>query len=449
MHDPSSDPDLAALYASDRRAALEKALTEVHPTTAAAFLGELPAGEVWSLLQSLEPARAAEVFAALEDDFQVELTELANAEQLVPLLAELAPDDRADLVQAMDEEVRDEVLPLLARAERENIRRLASYEEETAGALMTTDYATLPETISIQDALEKLRREAPDKETIYYVYVVDSERRLRGLVSLKDLIVARPKGRTVGDIAHRDVVSVRVDQDQEEVARILSDYDFLAIPVVDPEQRLVGIVTFDDAMDVMEDEAEEDLYHMASVSTEERIDTPLLASVRLRWGWLVINLGTALLAAVTVGLFESTIARFTALAVMMPIIAGMGGNAGTQTMAVVVRGLALGELSFAECWKVLLKEVGVGLINGTINGALMAGIAFWWYGNPWLGLIMLFAMMGNLAIAGVFGAGFPLALKALGHDPALASSIFITTATDVGGFLLFLGLATVFMHYLV
>lgn len=375
--DPLMEPGRSGLYASGDRAAREEALAGVHPATAAAFLSELAASEVWGLLKAMEPEQAAEVFAVLEDQLQVQLTREASAEELVPLLAELAPDDRADLVQAMDEDVLDEVLPLLARAERENIRRLASYEEETAGALMTTDYATLPESISVQDALEKLRREAPDKETIYYVYVVDQERRLRGLVSLKDLIITRPKGRTVGEIAHRDVVSVRVDQDQEEVARVLSDYDFLAIPVVDDEQRLVGIVTFDDAMDVMEEEAEEDLYHMASVSTEERIDTPLLGSVRLRWGWLVINLGTAVLAAMTVGLFESTIARFTALAVLMPIIAGMGGNAGTQTMAVVVRALALGRLTFAESRKVMLKEIGVGLINGTITGALMAGLALW------------------------------------------------------------------------
>ncbi len=448
MNDPVAAPDLSVLYASQDRPAVQEALQSVHPATAAEFLGDLPPPEVWALIGELEPRRAAELFAALDDDFQAALVKHEAAEKVAEIVAELAPDDRADLVQAMDEEVRYAVLPLLARAERENIRRLASYEAETAGALMTTDYAALPEGISVLDALDRLRLEAPDKETIYYVYLLDADRRLTGLVSLKDLILARPKTRTVSEIAHRDVVAVRVDQDQEEVARTLSDYDFLAIPVVDGEGRLVGIVTFDDAMDVIEDEAEEDLYQMASVSTEERVDTPLLTSVRLRWVWLVINLGTAILAALTVGLFEDTIARFTALAVMMPIIAGMGGNAGTQTMAVVVRGLALGDLSFAKSWRFLLKEVGVGLANGTINGVLIAAIALLWYGNAWLGLIMLMAMIGNLVIAGICGAAFPLLLKACGKDPALASTIFITTATDVGGFLVFLGLASVFLSHL-
>jgi len=441
-------PDLSFLYASGDKAALRKALESVHPATAAEFLSELPAPDIWRLLDELDTKRAGEVIGALDEDLQVQLAAQESPEKVAAIVAELPPDDRADLVLAMDEEVRYAVLPLIARAERENIRRLASYEAETAGALMTTDYAALPESISVQDALERLRLEAPDRETIYYVYLLDAERRLTGLVSLKDLIVARPRTLAVGEIAHRDVVTVRVDQDQEEVARTLSDYDFLAIPVVDAEQRLVGIVTFDDAMDIIEEEAEEDIFQMASVSTEESIDTPLLASVRLRWMWLVINLGTAILAALTVALFEDTIAQFTALAVMMPIIAGMGGNAGTQTMAVVVRGLALGKLRFANSWRLLLKEIGVGLANGMITGVLMGVIAVLWYGNPWLGLIMLLAMIGNLVIAGLFGALFPVLLKASGKDPALASTIFITTATDVGGFLLFLGLSTAFLRCL-
>ncbi|MFO8006845.1 MAG: magnesium transporter [Candidatus Brocadiia bacterium] len=448
MRDPIVVPELSGLYASGNQTALREALETIHPTTAAEFLAGLPAPEAWDLLGELDDRRAAELFAALDEEIQVELVKQAAPEHVAGVLAEMASDDRADLVQAMDDEVRYAVLPLVARAERENIRRLASYAEETAGALMTTDYAALPESISVQDALERLRLEAPDKETIYYVYLLDADRRLTGLVSLKDLILTKPKTRTVGEIAHRDVIAVRVDQDQEEVAHTLSDYDFLAIPVVDAEGCLVGIVTFDDAMDVIEEEAEEDLYQMASVSTEEAVDTPLLTSVKLRCGWLVINLGTGILAALTVGLFENTIAQFTALAIMMPIIAGMGGNAGTQTMAVMVRGVALGKVSFTDSWKFLLKEIGVGFANGMITGVLMAAIAVLWYGNLWLGIIMLLAMVGNLMVAGLFGAAFPLLLKACGKDPALASAIFITTATDVGGFMIFLGLATMFLHYL-
>jgi len=441
--------DLEASLASGDLAGLKEICEAVHPATVADFLGVLPPPEIWRILDGFDAELAAEIFSDLDDDLQAKLVASQSPEHMARLLAEMAPDDRADLVQQMDEGVRHDILPLLARAERENIRRLISYRDDTAGAIMTTDYASLPEDLTVAEALERLRHEAPDKETIYYIYVVNRERRLTGFLSLKDLILARLATTKVAEIVYHDVISVHVDDDQEDVARLLADYDFLAIPVVDSEQRLVGIVTFDDVIDVIEEEAEEDLYRMASVSTEERVSTAPLTSVRLRSGWLVVNLGTAILAALTVSLFEPTIAKFVALAAMMPIIAGMGGNAGTQTMAVMVRGLALGELTFRSAWKVILKEIAVGFANGAITGVIMAGIAMLWYGNPWLGLIMFLAMIANLMIAGFFGAAFPLALKALKCDPAVASTIFITTATDVGGFFVFLGLATVFIKYLV
>ncbi|MFP4176958.1 MAG: magnesium transporter [Planctomycetota bacterium] len=448
MQEEEGLEELSEQYESGSRDELLDSLLTVHPAMAARFMEDVPVNEIWALLKDLDNRHAAEIFECLDDELKNELVAVVDSRTLARLLVELAADDRTDLVQDMDEEKRHEVLPLLARAERENIRRLASYEEETAGALMTTDYAALPENISVGEALDRLRLEAPDKETIYYVYVIDENRVLTGLVSLKNLILSHPKTRTVGDIAQRDVVSVKVDQDQEEVAHTLSEYDFLAIPVVNDDNVLVGIVTFDDAMDVIEDEAEEDLFQMASVSPEEGINTPLLTSVSLRWRWLVINLGTAVLASISVAFFESAIAQITALAVMMPIIAGMGGNAGTQTMAVMVRGLALEELKLRESWQVILKEIGVGLVNGAITGGLIAVIAIMWYGNPYLGVIMFLAMVGNLAIAGLFGVAFPVILKWLGADPALASTIFITTATDIGGFVIFLGLATIFIQYL-
>jgi len=449
MKAPLLVSDLHDLLADNDVAGLKQVCETIHPATVAEFLGHLAPADVWRILRSLDPEPAAEVFSNLDDDLQADLATSQPPDEVARLLAEMAPDDRADLVNKMEDDARHKVLPLLAQAERENIRRLTGYKEGTAGALMTTDYAALPENITAAQALERLRLEAPDKETIYYIYLVDAERHLTGFFSLKDLIVASPPTKMVSEIAHRDVVSVHVDDDQEDVARRLAEYDFLAVPVVDSEQRLVGIITFDDAMDVLEEEAEEDLYHMAAVSTAEDVSTPVLASVRLRWLWLVINLGTAILAAWTVSLFESTIAKFVALAAMMPIIAGMGGNAGTQTMAVIVRALALGEVSFRDSRRVILKEICVGFANGAINGILMAAIAVLWYGNLWLGLIMFLAMIANLMLAGFFGAVFPLGLKALRCDPALASTIFITTATDVGGFFVFLGLATLFLRHLV
>lgn len=449
MDNPLVSFELHQLLERNETESLKQAFENLHQATVAEFLGTVPPERVWPLLMRVEVKRRAEIFRDLNLELQVKLVSTQAPPEVAELLGEMAPDDRADLIQKLDDDVRQEILPLLARAERENIRRLTSYAEDTAGAIMTTDYVALPEDITVGQAWEELRIQAPDKETIYSIYVVDRQRHLTGFLTLKDLILARPATRRLGEVAQGEVVSVRAEDDQEGVARKLSDYDFVAIPVVDSENCLVGIVTFDDVIDVVDEEAGEDLYHMASVSTDEKVSTPFFTSVRLRWWWLLINLGTSILAALTVSLFAGTIARYVALAVMMPIVAGMGGNAGTQTMAVVVRGLALGELTLRNSWAVILKEVGVGLVNGMINGLVMAGIAYAWYRNFWLSLIMFLAMIANLMIAGLFGAALPVVLKLLRFDPALASSIFITTATDVGGFTIFLGLAALLSRFLI
>jgi magnesium transporter len=335
----------------------------------------------------------------------------------------------------------------LVKAERQNILKLITYPEDSAGAYMTTDYAFLHPALPIRAALDQLRFQASKKETIYYVYVVDYSRRLIGFVSLEDLILGRPDHH-VSDIMNRNVISVRVDDDIEIVVKEMRHYDFLAMPVVDGDQRLVGIITFDDVFDVMTEEATEDMYLLANLDTDEKITSSLSRSVKLRVPWLLINLGTALLAAFTVSRFSDTIASFVALASLMPIVAGIGGNAGTQSLTVVVRALALGEIKVRGNWRVLLKQIGVGLFSGLICGVVMGGIAYVWHGNLWLSFILWMAMTANLIIAGLFGALVPITLRKLKLDPALGSSIFVTMATDVGGFLTFLGLSTLLLHHL-
>jgi magnesium transporter len=282
---------------------------------------------------------------------------------------------------------------------------------------------------------------------VFYLYVVDGRRHLVGVTSLRRLLLVSPET-PLKRIMTPDVISVRVDTDQEEVARQVASYNLLAVPVVDEENKLVGVITVDDVIDVIKDEATEDLLRLAGVSGDERVAAPASEALRKRLPWLAVNLATAFVAASVVALFEGTISRATALAVFMPIVAGMGGNAATQTLTVIVRGLALGELGWSNARKALMKEAAVGLGNGVVLGVIAAGVAWVAKGDPMLGLLLGMAMVLNMFVAATAGTLVPLGLKALKVDPALASSVFITTFTDVVGFAAFLGLATIFLRYL-
>jgi magnesium transporter len=283
---------------------------------------------------------------------------------------------------------------------------------------------------------------------VFYLYVVDERRHLVGVVSLRRLLLVSPET-PLKRIMTTDLISARVDMDQEEVARQVASYNLLAIPVVDEESKLVGVITVDDVIDVIKDEATEDIYRLAGVAGDERAFTPALESLRKRLPWLGVNLATAFLAASVVALFEGTIEQITALAVFMPIVAGMGGNAATQTLTVIVRGIALGELTWSNARKALVKEAAVGVGNGVILGLVAAVVAWATRGNPVLGLVLCAAMIINMFVAATAGTLVPLGLRAASIDPALASSVFITTLTDVFGFLSFLGLATIFARFIV
>jgi magnesium transporter len=284
-------------------------------------------------------------------------------------------------------------------------------------------------------------------EMVFYLYVIDARKHLVGVTSLRRLLLVSPET-PLKRILTPEVISVRVDTDQEEVARQVASYNLLAVPVVDEESKLVGVITVDDVIDVIKDEATEDLYRLAGVSGDERVATPPFEALRKRLPWLGVNLVTAFLAVSVVALFESTIERVTALAVFMPVVAGMGGNAGMQTLTVIVRGLALGELSWGNARKTLFKEAVIGLGNGLVLGLAAAAVAWVTRMDPMLGLLLGLAMVCNMFVAAVAGTLVPLGLKAMKVDPALASSVFITTFTDVVGFASFLGFATIFLRYL-
>jgi magnesium transporter len=327
------------------------------------------------------------------------------------------------------------------------VENLLEYDEQTAGRIMNPYVFALNEDMTVGEAITELQSNR-DVEMVFYLYVVDERKHLVGVVSLRRLLLVSPET-PLKRIMTADLITARVDMDQEEVARQVAAYNLLAIPVVDQENKLVGIITVDDVIDVIKDEATEDIYRLAGVAGDERAFTPAWESLRKRLPWLGINLATAFLAASVVALFEGTISRITALAVFMPIVAGMGGNAATQTLTVIVRGIALGELTWSNSRKALVKEVGVGIGNGITLGLVAAAVVWITRGNPVLGMVLGAAMIINMFVAATAGTLIPLGLRAANVDPALASSVFITTLTDVFGFFSFLGLATVFASYLV
>jgi len=328
-----------------------------------------------------------------------------------------------------------------------DVAALMTYAPDTAGGIMTAAPPSLRRFWTVTESIRFLRAHYAEEEDFFTLYVLDRHARLIGLVDLKALILAEPE-QTIEEIMDRNVISVRATADQEEVAQLLQRYDLVSLPVVDDEERLIGVVMIDDVVDVIEEEATEDIYKLAQMSPDSEIYSPIGESTRNRLPWLVVNLATAFLASSVVALFEGTIARAAVLAAFMPIVAGQGGNAGTQTMTIIVRSLALKEIAPRDTLWALWHEARIGVINGVSVGILVALIAGLWQGNPYLGLVIGLAMLGNLIIAAMAGVFVPMALKSVRIDPALASSIFVTTFTDVFGFLLFLGLATYFLRYL-
>jgi len=398
---------------------------------------------VLSLL--IEAGKAARALLELDENDLNEVIADLDDSSLAAVCSSSAPDDAADLLDTLEDGRRERILQLLGAAQGAKLEALLEGEEETAGSLMTTQFLSLDENLTVAQAIDAIRQ-YPRKDSFFYVYCTDSEEHLTGVLSLRNLILAQASSR-LGETMVQSVVRCQVDSNPEEVAQIVSKYDLLSVPVVDLQNRLVGVVTVDDVIDVIQEQAEEDLLHLAGVAAAERVTTPAQQSFRMRFPWLAINLATAFLASWVVSWFQGTIERWAALAVFMPIVAGMGGNAGTQTLTVFVRGLALGEVDWATGFRPIWKEMLVGFANGAANGLLTTLVVGFWTGDWILASVLLLAMVFNLVIAGFAGGLVPLLLEKLNFDPAIASSIFVTTFTDVGGFFSFLGLATVAMHY--
>jgi magnesium transporter len=424
-------------------------LQKQHPADLAQVFSSLQDRErraAFTLLLERNSKLAMEALSELGPETAAALLADRSAEEIARFVQELPSDDAAAIIDNLPEDLSASVLELMRRKESASVENLLEYPEQTAGRIMNPNVFALSEELTVGEAITELQS-SRDVEMVFYLYVVDVRRHLVGVVSLRRLLLVSPET-PLKRIMTADLISVRVDTDQEEVAQQVASYNLLAIPVVDEENKLVGVITVDDVIDVIKDEATEDIYRLAGVAGDERAFTPAGESLRKRLPWLTVNLGTAFLAAFVVGLFEATIGKVVALAVFMPIVAGMGGNAATQTLTVVVRGIALGELSWENSRKALLKEAAVGIGNGVILGLLAAGMAWMMKADLVLGGVLALAMIINMFVAATAGTLIPLGLRALKIDPALASSVFITTLTDMAGFASFLGLATVFLRYL-
>ena len=418
--------------------------SEMHPVDQADVLLDLAAEPGRMLVMALPPAATGEVLEQLEPEVAAQMLRGVETPDLALVLDECSPDVAADILKVLPGEQSRGVLGAM-RAPQE-VAALLEYPDETAGGLMTPEYPVLRDDVTAANALDVLRLFGSEAEKFSTLYVIDAQGRLVGSLWALRLALVRPNT-LVRDIMETEVLSVPSGTDQEEVAHTIERYNLNQIPVLDQDHRIVGVVLVEDVVDVVEEEATEDMYRMAGMRGE-RLFGPLHSSVGRRLPWLLVNLATTVLAAMVIGLFESTIARVTTLAIFLPVVAGQGGIGGTQTLTLVVRSMALGELSGPRGARLLGREVTLGLVHGLVLGVVIGVVAYLWKGSPVLGLVLGAAMMGNMLVAGLAGAGVPLALRRLGMDPAVASAVFVTTLTDVLGFLMFLGLATALIRFL-
>jgi magnesium transporter len=361
------------------------------------------------------------------------------------VLTEVDPDDRVDILSLLPREKHDAVVRELEPEEAADVRTLEQYPPDTAGGIMTTQVTALYEYLTVDDAIAMLRKLSAELEQMFYVYVINRSGKLVGVLSMRDMILARPTQR-LRDIMIRNVRSVPVTMDQEDVARLMRQYGYLAVPVVDASNKLLGLITADDVQDVLIEEATEDVQKLFGAGAEERLTSPWQLSFRSRVWWLILNLGTAFLAGYVVGIFERTIELLPMLAIYMPIIAGMGGNASAQAMAVSVRGLSMARIDKRVLRHVLFRELIVGLLSGLVIGAITASVALAWQGDPYLGLVVALALIFNHLLASTSGALIPFIMRKLGFDPAQSATIFATTVTDIAGFFALLGLAELLMR---
>lgn len=423
---------------------------ELHPYDQATFFKMIDDSLRKKIYHFFSPDEMGSIFEHLEldqDEYQAYLAEM-HPTFVASMLSSMYADDAVDVLHELEKEQIHSYLTIMDDESAQEIKELLDYEEYTAGSIMTTEFIAIAANQTVRSAMVILKKEAPTAETIYYIYVIDEDKKLVGVISLRDLII-HDDDSMISDIMYDRVVSVSVSEDQEEVGRKMMDYNFLALPVVDFQNRLLGIITVDDIMDVMEEEASDDYSKLAAVSDMDSADRNPLVSAKKRLPWLIILLFLGMFTANLIGQFENTLEKVSILAVFIPLIAGMAGNTGTQALAVAVRGIATGEVEKESKIKLLIREAGTGLINGFVCGSLVMGIVYIWKGDIFLGLLVGVSILSTLIVATIAGSFVPLLMHKFKIDPAVASGPFITTINDIISILIYFGMATLFMKYLI
>ena len=426
---------------------LEKALRKMHPADIAAILFDLNINDILKVFPLLSIAKAADVLSELPDETREKIIRHMKEERLVKIIDEMEIDEAVDMISDMEDDRSESVLKKLNKEDSEQIKELMNYDEESAGGLMQTEMIVVTQNMKREELIKEIRKNKDEVENYHYLYVVDRKNTFLGILDVTKLVIANP-GTMARDLMYPDAKYALVDMDQEKVADLFRKYNLFAIPVLDKDGILLGRITVDDIIDVIDEEASEDVYKLVGLDSDDKVFTSPLSSVKKRLPWLILNLFTAMIVSSFVGIFQGTIEKLSFLAVLMPIVAGLGGNSGTQTLTVITRGIALGELTLRNTYKAILKEITVGLLNGIGVGSIAMLAAYIVKGNIWWGVVLGVAMITNMFIAGLTGSFIPVIMKALKIDPALASSVVITMVTDIGGFVSFLGLATLFINHL-
>ncbi len=439
---------LRRLLSSGVNSRAERLLEKVHPADLGPILADLAPEEVRTVIDMLfRQHRAARMLMELPPEIRQEVFGILSDERLAGVLGRLEIDDMLLAMDAIEEERRQAVRSLLPESRQNELRNADLYPADSAGRVMTTNFLALDAKMTAQEAIDAIRARGDRSDSILYLYLVDEHQRLLGVIPIRRLVSAPPDTPCV-ELMTLETISTPPEADQEEVAQLVARYDLLAIPVTDADGCLLGVITVDDVIDVITEEATEDIYHLAGLSEEDRVFTSARRSISKRLPWMMLNLVTAFTAASIVGLFEATLERLVSLAIFFPVVAGVSGNGGIQTLTVITRGIALGEIEFSSGIRAVGKEMLVGMAVGCVAGVMAGGIAYFWQGNPALGLVLLLAMMITMTVASLLGAGVPLILKGLRQDPALGAGVIVTFCTDALGFFSFLGIATLLLDRL-
>ncbi|MCQ4287024.1 magnesium transporter [Pseudomonas stutzeri] len=423
---------------------LQRKLEALHPADIAYILEALPLDERLTVWQLVKSDRDGDILLEVSDAVRETLIADMDDHELLAAAKEMDADELADLAAELPRDVVHELMETLDAQQRERVRSALSYEEDQVGALMDFEMVTIREDVSLEVVLRYLRRLKELPGHTDKLFVVDYDGVLKGVLPIKRLLVNDPE-RDVSEVMASDPVTFHPDEDAYEAAQAFERYDLVSTPVVDKSGKLIGRLTIDEMVDLIREESESEVLNMAGLREEEDIFASVWKSLRNRWAWLAVNLITAFIASRVIGLFDGSIEKLVALAALMPIVAGIGGNSGNQTITMIVRAMALDQMGTGNSARLLRKEAGVGMLNGLIWGGVIGMVVYWLYGSWSLGVVMTAAMTLNLLLAALMGVLIPVTLARMGRDPALGASVMITAVTDSGGFFIFLGLATVFL----